>query len=564
MKNILIAARPAFVHAAAFSLLVNVLMIVPALYMLQVFDRVLSSRSTDTLLLLTVVTVLTLVAMLLIDIVRARLLMTAAVSLERRLAPAVIEALVSSATRTRPEASMHGMRDVAAIRGFLTGPGILAVLDAPWLPVYLALIALFHPLLGVVAGVGSAVLVALAWTNERIARTAMEGVQTESRRSGRFIELCVRNADTVTALGMLPRILTTWRTRTATYRRLLGESGSVSATAGGLVRFARQLLQVLMLATGAYLVVEARVSAGVMIAATVLLSRALAPVESLVAGWRSLVEARSAARRLRALVGDPRPAATSLPAPTGAVAAERVVFAVPGADRPILKGITFALEGGDAVGLIGPSGSGKSTLARLLVGAWQPASGRVRLDGADLATWSRDEIGPSIGYLAQDVELFDGTVNENIARLGVGDDAEVVAAARRANAHEMILALPGGYDTPVGEGGCVLSGGQRQRIALARALYGSPSLVVLDEPNASLDAEGEDALARTLLGLKASGVTTIVISHRPSILAHVDKVIVLNDGLVEMIGPRSEIVARVTRGSVPGDVAVASTAIRRS
>jgi PrtD family type I secretion system ABC transporter len=328
-----------------------------------------------------------------------------------------------------------------------------------------------------------------------------------------------------------------------------GRGAFISAS----TRFLRQALQVMMLGTGAWLVIDKHVSSGIMIAATILLGRALAPVETLIAGWRMLVDARSALHRLTALLSaQNKPVPTELPAPTGRLNVDRAVFVIKGRERPILAGITLDLKAGESLGIIGPSASGKSTLARLIIGVWNPMAGTVRIDGADLATWPRERIGPYIGYLPQDVELFAGTVAENIARMGEVDSEAVVAAAKRARAHEMILRLPDGYDTPAGEAGSLLAGGQRQRVAMARALYGDPRLVVLDEPSSNLDGEGEDALGMTLRDLKASGTTLIVITHRPSLLnnAEIDKVAVLKAGVMEQYGPRAEVMAKVTRSAL--------------
>jgi PrtD family type I secretion system ABC transporter len=353
-----------------------------------------------------------------------------------------------------------------------------------------------------------------------------------------MIDANVRNAEVVSALGMLPAVTRRWA---ALNDRALLEQLRASHAGGsfsGATKFMRQFIQLAMLAGGAYLVVSQHVSAGVMIASTILLGRALAPVETLVAAWRSLADARSAWRRLdQLLASNPPPeAGTELPTPAGALALERVVFALPKMERAILRGVSFRLSPGEALGLIGPSASGKSTLARVIVGVWKPTAGAVRLDGADVASWPRERLGPHIGYLPQDVELFAGTVAENIARLGQPDAAEVIRAAQRAQVHELILRLPKGYDTEIGEGGQVLSPGQRQRIGLARALYGAPRLVVLDEPNANLDHDGDRALVQAMQAMKADGVTLVVIAHRPSLLQGVDKILVLRDGAVERFG----------------------------
>jgi len=380
-------------------------------------------------------------------------------------------------------------------------------------------------------------------------------LQSEQRLAGRFIDASLRNSEVVNALGMVSAVTAHWDKINDKVLALQANASQIAGTLTSATRFLRQLVQVGMLGTGAWLVIDLHVSAGVMMAATILLGRALAPVETLIGGWKSLVEARSAFKRLDDLLGAEGavPHYTALPEPAGALAVERVVFAIRGQDRAIIKGVSFQLGAGESLGLIGPSGSGKSSLARLIIGIWKPASGTVRLDGADVANWPRVQLGPRIGYLPQDVELFAGTVAQNVARLGEPDSDAVVEAARKAHAHDMILRLPRGYDTEISEAGSVLSGGQRQRIALARALYRKPRLVVLDEPNSNLDADGEDALMRAILALKQEGTTLIVITHRPSLLANIDKALALREGAVELFGPRSEVIAKFTRGIVPAN-----------
>jgi PrtD family type I secretion system ABC transporter len=541
--------RPFFVYAALFSLAINLLLLVPPLYMLQVFDRVIGSRSRETLLLLSLAAVAALGVMAALDVVRARLLAAAGMALDRVLGPRVIDGLLARSSRLAGAEYANGLRDVSTLRGFLVGNGVLAIFDAPWLPVFLSIIFLFHPLLGAVALAGAALMWLLAFLNERFARQPLERVQAGGRRTGQFIDMSTRNAEVIGALGMLPAVTRRWMRMNDA---VLCEQVRASAVGGrfsGLTRFVRQFIQLAMLGTGAYLVTEQQATAGVMIAATILLSRALAPVEMLVGGWRSLVEARSAWRRLDELLAANPPAepGTELPAPRGRLDVERVVFALRRAERPIIHGASFGLVAGECLGIVGPSASGKSTLARLIVGIWKPASGTVRLDGAGVAAWPRDKLGPHIGYLPQDVQLFSGSVAENIARLGDPDPAEVISAAQRANVHELILRLPQGYDTDVGESAQLLSHGQRQRIALARALYGEPRLVVLDEPNANLDRDGDRALVRTLATLKEEGVTVVIIAHRPSLLAGVDKMLVLREGTIEAFGPRRDVMPRVTR-----------------
>jgi PrtD family type I secretion system ABC transporter len=552
MRQLLARFRPFFFYAGLFSLFINLLLLVPVLYMLQIFDRVIASRSDETLMVLTIGAILALGVGMVLDMLRGRLLASAGVALDKRLSPPVLAGLLDNARGPGGSEYVSGLRDVGTLRTFLTGTGIFALFDAPWLPIFIVVIFLFHPLLGLIASVGSAILLSLAYLNEKLTRRALEDLQTNGRKAGRFIDLSVRNAEVVGAHGMVQNVTSYWEQLNRRVLKAQVRASRAGGSISGLTKFARQLIQIAMLGTGAWLVIDLHVTAGVMLAATILLGRALAPVESMVAGWKSLVEARSAYARLDKLLSahSADRAPTELPVPAGALCVERVAFGIRGHEKAIIRGVSFEVAAGESLGIIGPSGAGKSTLARLILGVWKPVNGVVRLDGADVAEWPREKLGPHVGYLPQDVELFSGTAAENIARMGAVDSDAVVSAAKRANAHELILRLPNGYDTQIGEGGTTLSGGQRQRLALARALYRNPRLVVLDEPNANLDSEGEDALMRAMLRLKQEKVTLIVITHRPSLLANVDRVLVLREGQVEMFGPRAEIIARVTRGSV--------------
>jgi PrtD family type I secretion system ABC transporter len=556
VREISARIRPFLLVAGVFSLAINLLLLAPPLYMLQVFDRVLGSRSIETLAVLTLAAGGALLAGSLLDLLRARLLLAAGAVLDRALGPRVLEGLLEQAARLGGAAQAAALRDVGLLRAFFNGQGLVSVFDAPWLPLFLALIFLFHPLLGAVALAGAAAMLVLAWANERFTRAALGRAQAEARRAARCIDAGVRNADVASALGMLPALTRRWAALNdgALVEQL--RSGGTGAGFAAATRFTRQVVQIAMLAAGAWLVLAQDLTAGVMIAATLILGRALAPVETVVAGWKSLTEARGAWRRLEALLSAARAQArTELPPPTGKLEMEHVVFAHAGAARPALRGVSFVLAPGEALGVIGPSASGKSTLARLAVGVWQPGSGAVRLDGAELGAWPRERLGAYLGYLPQDVELFAGTVAENIARMGVPHAAAVVRAAERAHAHALIVRLPRGYDTEVGEFGRALSPGQRQRIALARALYseagGSPRLVVLDEPNANLDHEGDEALVRALAALKGDGVSVIVVAHRPSLLRGVERLLVLREGALDMLGPRAEVMARLTRAVPP-------------
>ena len=549
MRELISRFRPLFLCAGLFSLVINLLLLAPPLYMLQVFDRVLASRSEETLAVLSLAAVIALFAMMLLDVLRARLLAAAGAALDRRLGPRVLQGLMAQTARLSGAGHLHGLRDVATLRAFFSGQGLMAFFDAPWLPIFLLLICLFHPILGAAAFGGAVVMVLVAFLNERLTRAPLERAQTQARQAARFIDVGTRNADVVEALGMAPALSRRWSALNEAALREHRRANAIGAGFSGFTKFARQLIQLVMLAIGAHLVLSQHVTAGIMIAGTILLGRALAPVETLVGSWKGLVEARAAWRRLRTLLSEQvqEDAGTELPAPVGALNVEQLVFRLPKAERPILRGVSFSLQAGEALGVIGPSASGKSTLARLIVGVWKPAAGTVRLDGADVSAWPRERLGPYLGYLPQDVELFAGTVAQNIARLGEPDAAAVIRAAQRAHVHELILRLPQGYDTEMGEAGAALSPGQRQRVALARALYGEPRLVVLDEPNASLDNEGDEALLRALADLKAQGATVVVVAHRPSLLRGVDKLLVLNEGAVQVFGPRADVLARLAR-----------------
>ncbi|WP_341893107.1 type I secretion system permease/ATPase, partial [Variovorax sp. YR752] len=407
--------------------------------------------------------------------------------------------------------------------------------------VYIALIALFSPLLGAIALASALLLVLLTWLNERATRQSLERAQQQMRDAGQFVDAALRNADVVRALGMAPAMSRRWESLSGQLQSQQLGIQRIAGTIGSMTRFFRQSVQVLMMAVAAWLVIQQQATPGVMIAVTIILGRALAPVESLIAQWKQLVEARVAWRRLQELVGqETQSRFAALPDPTGAVSVEGLSYLPPGSQRAIVRQVSVEITRGEVLAIVGPSGSGKSTLARLLLGVIPPSGGQVRLDGAALTQWDPDRLGRHVGYLPQDVALFGGSVAENIARLGEVQDASVVEAAQRAQVHEMIVRLPQGYDTPVGEGGRWLSGGQRQRVGLARALYGDPRLVVLDEPNAHLDHDGEQALARAIAELRSRGTTVVLITQRTQILSVADRIMVMRDGMVERIGVRQE------------------------
>jgi ATP-binding cassette subfamily C exporter for protease/lipase/ATP-binding cassette subfamily C protein EexD len=540
--------RPYVRYLAGFSLLINLLYLAPAMFSLQVFDRVLSSNSPETLIMLLLGTGAALLLMLLLDFLRNRLQSVVGAMLSDRLSPEVVNAVVARAARAPHSASMESVRDVASLRNLFASNGLNAVFDAPWAPIFVCLIWTFHPVLGIGAALSSIVMLLLAWLNDRTTRRALERLQKDSRRVSHYVESSLANAEVLQALGMTGKLLARWRAQQDRLAALQAGSQKRAMFFTSGTRFARQAIQIIMMALGGWLVLTQQSSAGIMIATTILLGRALQPTEQLVASWRMLADARAAFLRLRTLSADfdRRPAGLALPCPQGRLTVDSVAFRSP-TNQPVLLSVSFALEAGQALAILGPSGAGKSTLARLLTGVWAPAAGTLRLDGADLSGWPREEIGPWMGYVPQDVELFEGSVADNIARLAEPDSQAVVAAAKRANVHELILTLPKGYETEVGEHGMLLSPGQRQRIALARALYGNPRLVVLDEPNSNLDGAGEVALAQAIARLRAEGVTSVIVTHRPALIAPVDKILLLDAGRVAQYGAAADVMKAMQR-----------------
>jgi PrtD family type I secretion system ABC transporter len=540
--------RPHFVFGGVFSLFINLLQLALPLYTLQVFDRVLSSRSRETLLALSVVVVGALLTHLVLDLLRSRLLLAAGVAMDSLAGPPVVaRALSGSAARGHTDGAEP--KDVATLRSFLGGPAIVGLFDAPWAPVYLGVLFLLHPLFGCIAAIGALALLALACLNEKLMRDPVRAMEQASRSAAREVDGAARQAEAIHVLGMAGAVLQRWQQRNHVVVDAHVLAARRSGLLGGLTRFIRLLVQVAMVGAGALLVIDQQATPGAMTAAMLIMARALAPAETAIVSWRGLIEARAAYRRLASLWAQLAavPPTTLLPDPQGRLQVEQLHCVPPGAGRALLSGVSFALDAGASLGIIGPSGSGKSTLARLLVGWLQPAAGKVRIDGADLAHWTHAHLAPHLGYLPQDVQLLDGTVGENIARLSGAASSAVIEAAMRAHAHEMIVRLPHGYDTDVG----TLSGGQRRRVGLARALFGRPKLVLLDEPNGGLDTAGEQALLATMCDLRSAGVTLIVISHRPSLLMQVDKLLVLEAGRVVRFGERAEVMRRVTQRAEP-------------
>ncbi len=546
LRQAIAACRKQLVAVGLFSGVVNILQLASSLYMMQVFDRVMATRVLDTLFYLTVITMFALLVMALLEAARSQVMQRAGAWIEQRVAPESFVRAIESTLRGRPY-RMEALRDLAVARGFLGSPGMLALYDVPWVPIYIGIIFLMHPILGAIALGGGVLLFCQTLASEFFTSNLLRKAGTAAMTSQRRAESIARNAEVIDSMGMLPAVVGRWREAVAEMTPLQQRAADRAAVLLAITKFFRMAIQILLMGVGAYLTLQQEVTAGASIAGSIIMGRALAPVEQMLGGWKQLVQARQAYRRLQAFLSMPRirPPGLPLPEPVGKVSVERVSYAFPGQGVAMIKGVTFALDAGESVAIIGPSAAGKTTLIRLLIGVLQPSSGNVRLDGADVFQWMREDFGRHVGYLPQDVELFDGSVFRNIARMGEAEPEEVFEAAKLAGCHDMILRLPNGYDTEIGEGGQYLSGGQRQLIGLARAMFGQPKLVVLDEPNSNLDGDSEATLVGALDKLKERGTTAILVSHRPTLVQGVDKVLLLRDGAVEMFGPRAEVMKRL-------------------
>jgi ATP-binding cassette subfamily C protein len=528
---------------------VSVLYLTGSFYMLEVYDRVLPSRSVPTLVALSFIAGGLYAFQGILDLIRGRILARIGVSLDQALHRRVYDALLRVPLKTRAQGDgLQPLRDLDQIRSFLSSAGPTALFDLPWMPLYLAICFGFHFWIGVAALGGAILLVSLTLITEYKTRGPARDTVASAMVRNTLAEAGRRNAEVVHAMGMSGRVASRWSEANARYMQIQQRTADVAGGLGAVSKVLRMLLQSAVLGIGAYLVINQQATAGIIIASSILTSRALAPVELAIAHWKGFVGARQSWRRLHELLRAlPRRDDTmELPRPASALAVEGASVVPPGLQRIVVQDVTFTLTAGNALGVIGPSASGKSSLARLLVGVWVPVRGKVRLDGAALEQWDPEALGRHIGYLPQDVELFSGTVADNIARFASDPDPEtVIAAANAANVHDLILRLPEGYETQIGEGGTSLSAGQRQRIALARALYGDPFVVVLDEPNSNLDAEGEQALTQAILGVRARRGIAIVVAHRPSALAGCDLVLVMADSRVQAFGPKDEVLNKV-------------------
>jgi ATP-binding cassette subfamily C exporter for protease/lipase len=552
-----------FLTVGAFSAVSNLLMLTPSLYMLQVYDRVLGSRNEITLLMLTLMMLGCYLFMGALELVRSFVLVRVGARFDMQLNKRVYTAAFEQNLKQAGGNAGQALQDLTVIRQFLTGNALFAFFDAPWFPIYLIVIFVFEPSLGLFALGGTIVLVALAYINEKVSHKPLAEANAMAIAASTLATNNLRNAEVIESMGMLPNLMGRWFKMHGRFLNLQASASEKAGTVSAITKFVQVSLQSLVLGFGALLVLEGKITSGMMIAASILVGRALQPVQQVIGVWKSWATTRSAYERLTKLLetNPAREAGMELPKPLGAIAVESVTAAPPGATVPVLRGLSFAVAPGDVVGVIGPSGAGKSTLARLLVGVWSAAVGKVRLDGADIFQWNKGELGPNIGYLPQDIELFAGTVSENIARFGEIDSEQVVTAAKRAGVHDLILHFPQGYDTVLGDGGAGLSGGQKQRLGLARAMYGDPSLIVLDEPNSNLDDLGEQALLQAVNDLRQRGKTIILITHRTSIIGVTNKLLMLRDGMAAAFGPTRDVLAALQNANQQAQQKAAPAAV---
>lgn len=558
----LAACRRGFVSVGAFSAVINLLMLAPALYMLQVYDRVLASGNHMTLAMLTLMVLGLYTFMGLLEWVRSLVVIRLGAQIDQQLGGRVYDATFDASLRVGRGSSAQPLNDLTSLRQFATGNALFALFDAPWFPLYLAVLFLFHPWLGWLALGGAALLLALTWANQWLTRAALAEAGQLAIQATQAAGSHLRNAEATEAMGMLARLRQRWQGEHVRFLHLQNRASEQGAAFSAAAKGVRLALQSLMLGLGALLAVDGQITAGMMIAGSILAGRVLAPLDQLINAWKQWSGAQQAYQRLCDLLRaqPPRACGMSLPAPRGALRVEQLSACAPGSRTPVLAGVSFALEAGQRLVVLGPSGCGKSSLARLLVAAQMPLAGKVRLDGADLQQWHKDALGPHLGYLPQDVQLFAGSIAENIARFADVEADKVIAAAQMAGVHELILRLPQGYDTRLGEGGAGLSGGQKQRIGLARAVYGLPSLIVLDEPDANLDEAGEQALLAALDRLREQGRTLVLVSHRPALLKGADQLLLLRGGQMQAFGPASRVLQELQQAARP---ATQSAPVRR-
>lgn len=549
--RILLGFKGTFYTVGTFSAIINMLALVPSLYMLQVYDRVLSSRNEITLLMLTLMMLGAYLFSSALDLIRSFVLVRVGAQFDMQLNKRLYTAAFEQNLKLAGGNAGQALNDLTTLRQFLTGNALFAFFDAPWFPVYLIVIFMFQPWLGLFALCGVSILIVLAIVNERVTNAPLKEANNMAIAASTTATNNLRNAEVIESMGMLPNLMGRWFKLHGKFLSLQAQASQKSGTISAATKFFQMALQSSVLGVGALLVLDNKITSGMMIASSILVGRTTAPVQQVIAVWKTWSSTRSAFERLTKLLDDnpARPAGMALPKPQGTLTVEGVTASPPGVRNPVVKALSFAIVPGDVLGVVGPSGSGKSTLARLLVGVWPSMMGKVRLDGADIYTWNKAELGPNVGYLPQDIELFSGTVAENIARFGEIDSEKVVLAAKRAGVHDMILHFAEGYDTKLGDGGAGLSGGQKQRLGLARAMYGDPALIVLDEPNSNLDEFGEQALVAAVLDLRKRGKTIVLITHRASALSVTTKLLVMRDGAIQMFGPTKDVMAAMAEAN---------------
>ena len=564
LHNALKACRESFLSVGFFSFFINALMLVPTFYMLQVYGRVITSGSLTTLTMLTLIMTGLVITLGCLEWTRSRIMVRVSNRLDMLLSRQVYKASFKRALESGGmDASAQPLNDLTGLRQFLSGNGLFAFFDAPWLPIYIAVMFMFHPWFGWVATGSALLLLVLAFINERLTGPTLAQANKEHIGASLYTTKNLRNAEVIESMGMLETLMERWWNRQKNVLMLQSRASDKGAMISTLSRSFRILVQSLILGLGAYLAVDHQVGAGLVFAGSVLLGRALAPIDLIIGSWKGFIAARSQYARLNAILAkqQAQPERMRLPAPKGDVQVENLSVAAPGSNIPIIKNISFSVPAGCVVGIIGPSAAGKSTLARALLGIWAPLHGVVRLDGADISAWDKHDLGPHIGYLPQDIELFEGSVSDNIARFALVDPEQVILAATTAGVHDMILLLPDGYDTVIGGDGVVLSGGQRQRIGLARALYGSPRLIILDEPNSNLDEVGDRALIAALHNIRLSGATLFVITHRTNIVSQLDRLMVMSNGGISLFGPRELVLNELNAQQTPKQAMQSDTAM---
>lgn len=546
-----------------FSAAINILLFVGPLYMLQIYDRVLQSRNETTLVMLTVIALTMLIVHAGMEFLRSRVLVRTGFQFDEALSGPLFHRVLKASLANPGANAQAALGDVGRLREFLTGSGLTAMCDVPWVPLFLVVCFIIHPWIGMVALTGAVLVFVLALISELTTKKTLDEANNANQAAQQFANTTLQNAEVIRAMGMENQLRARWLDR---HDKMMDLQASASDRAGvisSVSKFVRASMQVAILGVGAYLVLEGQMSAGVMVASSIMMGRALGPVDQVVGQWKSFVGARQSYRRLKNMFAQ-IPAdieRTALPAPEGRLAVEALTALVPGSRTPVLQGVTFAVAPGQTLAVVGPSGAGKSSLVRTLVGVWPTVSGTVRLDGTEIGHYNADELGNTIGYLPQEVELFAGTIAENIARFRDADDAEIVKAAKLAGVHDMIQKLAQGYDTEIGVGGRSLSGGQRQRVGLARALFGTPSLIVLDEPNANLDSEGETALMHALASIKQQGITVVFVSHKMNLLSQADMTLVMKDGRVQRFVPTKQFLQPMAAASTDARPAPAAAQI---